>query len=290
MDHPRLCPHVTWKSNASTPINVNSSVSNLSALFIDFNDRIYLADQSTNNVSIYSALGVLLTQINSSQPTSLFVYGNLNILIGSNQSIDLFQPPKQSPSFSINVSEPCRDLFVDQNETVYCSLREQHRVIALSLAVSSAVEEYSVGSGTCGSTSIGLCFPTGLYVNNELNLYVVDTNNDRIQLFKSRSLEGITIVGTGASMSMNLSRPTALIPDGIGTLFILDRNNRRIVHYFWSGWRCVIGCSSDASESSSSALALPTHLAFDQRANLFVLDQGNQRIEKYQLEGNTCCE
>ena len=278
MTFPPLCPHVTWKSNASTLIHLTS---NLSAFAIDSGDRVYVADRETNQVLIDSTSGSFLNRINSSRPTSLFLYADQYILVGSDQSIDLIQLAEPRTSRSIDVSGPCQSLFVDRNETVYCSLPEQHRVITLSLTKPSSLQEYSVGTGTCGATSTHLCFPTGLCVGYNFDLFVADTDNDRIQVFRNRSSEGQTVVGGGGWINIDLLRPTAVILDGDGTLFILDSGHRRVVHSFWSDWRCVVGCSSNESESSISELSSPTHLAFDQQGNLFVLDQGNQRIQKY---------
>ena len=290
INHPKLCHHVTWKKIDSTLIDLSSSAPNLSVFAIDSDDRVYVADRETNQVLISSTSGSFLTQINSSRPTSLFVYGDQYILVGSDQSIDLIQLAEPRASRSIDVTGPCQSLFVDRNETVYCSLPEQHRVITLSLTNSSSPPQYSVGSGTCGSASTQLCSPTGLAVGYNFDLYVADTNNDRVQRFSDRSLKGETIVGAGGRMNTTLLRPTALIPDRDGTLFILDSGHRRVVHYFWSGWRCVIGCSATGNEPLSGELSSPTHLAFDQQGNLFVLDQGSRRVEKYQLEGNACCK
>jgi hypothetical protein len=288
MNLPQLCPYVTWKSNASTLIDL---ISNLSAFAIDSKDHIYLTDREANQVSIYSPSGILLSQINSSRPTSVFVHGNNHIFISSDQKINRIKLSGESSASSIDVSESCQSLFVDRDETVYCSLPKQHRVITLSFRNTSSLQQYSVGNGSCGSTSTKLCFPTGLFLGHEFDLYVADTNNDRIQRFRNRSSEGECILGKGGSTNVQLSRPTALILDEDGTVFVLDQNNRRIIHYSWWGcWRCVIGCSSNENEPSSSELSYPTHLAFDKQGNLFVLDQGNRRIQKYQLEGNTCCK
>ena len=183
----------------------------------------------------------------------------------------------------------CRALFVDRTGILYCSLTERHRVITFSLRRRVQLETYSFGQPFCGSTSEQFCCPTGIHVSNDLHLYVADTDNDRIQLFTNRTSQGTTILGGNERQMTNLSRPTAVIMDQEGTLFILDRDNRRILHYFWSNWKCLVGCQSQ-SEAVNSELSSPGHLAFDREGNLFVLDQGNQRIEKYQLERNTCCK
>ena len=72
----------------------------------------------------------------------------------------------------------------------------------------------------------------GVYVSYHFDLYVADTDNDRIQLFKNPHLEGTTILGGNSHVITSLSRPSAVIGDDGGHLFILDRDNHRILHYF----------------------------------------------------------
>lgn len=129
----------------------------------------------------------------------------------------------------------------------------------------------------------------GIYVSYNFDLDVGDTNNDRIQWFKNRSSEGTTIRGGSANVITSLSRPTAVIMEADGNLFILNRDNHQILHYFFNGWKCLIGCSGHTG-ASNSELSFPTQLAFDRQGNLFVLDRGNRRIVKYQLERNPCCK
>ena len=195
-------------------------------------------------------------------------------------------PPFNRPSKWMELVRLCS---LAQIELSFVPLTEQHRVIIFSFDQLVRIRNYSLGDGSCGSTSTQLCSPTGIHVTYYFDLYVADTNNDRIQLFRNLNSEGITILGGSSNVMTSLSRPTAIITDYDQTLIILDRGNQRIIQYFSNGWRCLIGCD-DQTGLPNNELFFPTPLAFDRQGNLFVLDRGNQRIVKYQLERNTCCK
>ena len=292
INQPELCSlNVHWNPNGSILIDLTSSIQNSSVFFIDSFNQLYIDGLGSNRVSISSTLtGLIHASIpwnHSRRPASLFVYFSREIFIAYPQSIDrLNQSTVQS---TIELNGTCSTLFVDRTRTLYCSLTEQHRVITFSLDRPPQIGDYSLGDGSCGSTTRQLCFPLGIHVTSLLDVYVADTNNDRIQLFKNRSVEGTTVLGGNSNVITSLSKPTAVIADYDGRLFIVDRDNHRIIHYFRSRWTCLIGCAG-RSGSASSELSFPTDLAFDYEGNLFVLDRGNRRIQKYQLERNTCCK
>ena len=70
------------------------------------------------------------------------------------------------------------------------------------------------GNGTAGATSVQLDNSQGIYVDTNLNLYVADCNNNRIQLFGVNSSNGTTVVGNGAAGTPILNNPYAILTDG----------------------------------------------------------------------------
>jgi tripartite motif-containing protein 71 len=121
-----------------------------------------------------------------------------------------------------------------------------------------------------------------------LDLYVADCNNNRIQVFQSGQLNGVTVAGNGASGAITLNCPTGVVLDTNGYLFIVDSNNHRIVGSGSYGFRCVVGCSGGGS--ASNQLFYPQSMAFDSYGNMFVSDRSNGRIQKFVFQNNTCGE
>ncbi|CAF4269728.1 unnamed protein product, partial [Adineta steineri] len=139
------------------------------------------------------------------------------------------------------------------------------------------------GTGTAGATSTTLNLPCDIFVDNNLNLYVADTANNRIQKFASGQINGTT-VPTG---TITLSKPTGVILDVDGYLFIVDQGNYRLIGSGPYGYRCIAACSGSYG-SSSTQLNGPYSIRFDSYGNIFISDLFNNRIQKFFLVTNGC--
>ncbi|CAF0738224.1 unnamed protein product [Adineta steineri] len=182
----------------------------------------------------------------------------------------------------MNVSSSCSDLFVDINNTLYCSI-PQHQVLKRSLNDSViASNRVAAGTGKGGSASNQLGGPRGIFVNVNLDLYVADFFNHRVQLFQSGESKGITVAGSESlNPTITLRLPTGIILDAEKYLFIVDQGKSRIVSSGLNGFRCLVGCYGKGSQSNQ--LNNPSSLSFDRYGNMFVTDQYNDRIQKFLL-------
>lgn len=104
-----------------------------------------------------------------------------------------------------------------------------HTVIRWTPGASSGV--FVAGTpGFSGSSSTTLSSPVGLKLDNYLNVYVADSNNNRIQMFCANNKTGITIAGTGTSGSgvTQLNQPYGLTFDSDMNLYVADYSNQRV--------------------------------------------------------------
>ncbi|CAF4387814.1 unnamed protein product, partial [Adineta steineri] len=143
----------------------------------------------------------------------------------------------------------------------------------------------AAGTGCAGSTSNTLHDPRGIFVDTDLNLYVADYTNNRVQKFLSQQVNGITIAGTGATGTISLNGPCGIVLDADGYVFIAEYLNNRIVGSGLNGFRCLVGCSTVAG-SASNQLYRPTSLSFDSYGNMFLADNYNNRIQKFYITSN----
>jgi hypothetical protein len=231
---------------------------------------------------------------NLSTPYALFVTITGDIYVDNghlNQQVDKWTLNTNSSVPAMYVDSECWGLFVDINDTLYCSLRYLNQVVTKSLNSDSNTTIIVAGRNQSGSSSTKLSNPEGIFVDINFDLYVADWGNNRIQLFKSGQLNATTVVGNKSSNpTITLNGPTGLVLDADGYLFIVDWGNNRIVGSGPNGFRCIAGCSGNGS--ASNQLRGPQTLSFDSDGNMFVTDCGNNRIQKFVLLTNSCgkCE
>lgn len=180
----------------------------------------------------------------------------------------------------------CYGLFIDINNNLYCSMQNTHKVISKSLNSSLNVWSIVAGTGSAGSASNMLYDPRGIFVDTNLNLYVSDCSNNRIQKLPFGQSNATTVVGSSAPGTISLYCPLGIIMDADGYLFITDDYNFRVVGCGPYGCRCIAACSG--AGSSSTAISYSGHLSFDTYGNLYVVDWGNNRVQKFLLANNSC--
>ncbi len=165
-----------------------------------------------------------------------------------------------------------------------------------------------VSSG-CTTTPTGLCDPSNVTFDSSGNLWISDSQNNRVLEYLSSNL----ITGDGAanvlgqpdftSSSSNqggapspttLYYPVGLAFDSSGNLWVVDGNNQRVLEYLSSnlitgdGAANVLGQPDFTSSSqnqggapSPTTLFYPAGLAFDSSGNLWISDSANSRILEY---------
>ena len=129
--------------------------------------------------------------------------------------------------------------------------------------------------------------PEGIFVTTDLDLYVADHGNNRVQLFRRGELNATTVLINGWNGTITLNGPTDVTLDADGYLFIVECGNGRILGSGPGGFRCVAGCSG-TSGSAPNQLSCPQTMAFDRDGNLFVTDGSNNRIQQFLLSNNSC--
>lgn len=222
-------------------------------------------------------------------PRSLFVTtdGTIYIDNGGKGTVEKWALDATKSTVVMNVESSCYGLFVDIVNNLYCLLGEENQVVKQSLNTGENMSKTIIaGNGVCGSDLDMLCEPSGIFVTIELDLYIADSRNDRIQLFQSGQLIGKTVVGDMKTLSIRLRYPKSIVIDADDYLFIVDSWNDRIIRSNSNGFYCVVGCSALAG-STSYQLYSPYTASFDNVGNILVADTYNQRVQKFMLMSNT---
>jgi hypothetical protein len=263
----------------------------LNSLFIDRNDTIYVT--TINNQSIYkwhndstNSTTVLTNHLHGPQTLFISTKGDMYINNGLNGRIDKWIAATDTAETIVYFSDYCFKLFIDRNDTLYCLMPRRHQVATKSLHDSSNITTVVAGTGVEGSAANMLHLPQGIFVDSNFDLYVADTGNNRILLFRPGELNGVTVAGSHDTII--LSDPSGVVLDANNHIYIVEREYNRIIASGPYGFRCVVGCT-EMSGSSSSRLFFPTHMAFDTYGNIFVCDTGHYRVQKFLLLSNIRC-
>jgi sugar lactone lactonase YvrE len=156
------------------------------------------------------------------------------------------------------------------------------------------------GSGSIGATdnmgtAASFNFPKSIAVDVYGNVYVADTNNNKIRkitaagvvtTFAGSSSFGSSD-GTGAAASFKL--PEGLTIDSNGNLYVADTGNNKIRKITAAGVVTTLaGAGSYGSTDGAGAAAsffAPTGVAIDVSGNVYVADFGSRKIRKITAGG-----
>lgn len=170
--------------------------------------------------------------------------------------------------------------------------------------VSAATGNISVvaGTGTYGNggdggqaTAANLSNPNGVALDKAGNLYIADTNNDRIRMIAAQTGVITTVAGPGKYNVLGDGGPATsafVVPEGIafdsaGNLYIADSANNRIrMIAAKTGIISTVAGGGMAHQLGDGGLATAAYLSYpydvrlDFAGNLYISDSINARIRK----------
>jgi len=293
-NQPIFCPNAIWNQHATTFSDDPAISYNLRDIFITTSDTVYIPDRKNRYMIIWpntSSISPRNISLKSSSITTVFVTED-NLIYFDYQSNSISEIRRLSTDLSTTISimrtvDNCYDIFIDIYNYIYCSLEDYHQIIRKSLNNSFDQVRIVAGTGITGSTSFMLNRPQGIFVDVNLDLYVADRSNNRVQLFPFDQSDGTTIAGNGSSLStIHLDNPVAVVLDANKYVFIVEHGSHRIIGSDSNGFRCLVGCYGQGS--SDNELDNPRAMSFDKYGNIFVVDTGNNRTQKFQLTTNSC--
>jgi hypothetical protein len=108
----------------------------------------------------------------------------------------------------------CFGVAVDVNSNVYVSDAQYNRVMMWPPGSVTGTLVAGIGDGTAGNSSRQLSYPLGIYVDQNLVLYIADFENYRIQKWLPGS-------STGTTIAAQLIYPFDVSVDTYGTVYVL---------------------------------------------------------------------
>src|SRR5881296_2950210 len=154
--------------------------------------------------------------------------------------------------------------------------------------------------GDGGPASMAMLnYPWGVTIDNNGNLFVADTSNQRIRKIGP---DGIitTVAGSGSrgfsgdggpAVLAQLAEPAGVAVDAAGNLFIADTNNERVRKVTPDGIITTVagngkyGYSGDGAAAPAAQLGSPYGVSVDGTNTLLIADSANSRIRKVVFPG-----
>jgi trimeric autotransporter adhesin len=188
---------------------------------------------------------------------------------------------------------------VDASGNIYIADTYNYRIRMVTKT--TGIITTAAGNGTYGysgdgglATSASLRFPNGVSVDASGNIYIADTNNNRIRMVTKTTGIITTVAGDDASgysgdgglaTSATLNYPHAVSVDASGNIYIADSGSDRIrLATKTTGIITTLagddasGYSGDGGLATSATLNYPQAVAIDASGNIYIADTYNHRI------------
>lgn len=140
------------------------------------------------------------------------------------------------------------------------------------------VSGVSAFDGGKGKENGRLDFPRGLAVDNAGNIFVADTNNDRLQKFAPTGMF-LSVIGKGGAGPGEFREPGGIAVDSAGYIYVADVSNHRVQKLkpdgtFLAQWK-----------GPEPGFQNPRDIAIGKDNSIYVVDQGHSRIVKIDSNG-----
>ena len=135
--------------------------------------------------------------------------------------------------------------------------------------------------GQYGSGPGDLNHPGDLVIDGDGNVYVADTSNHRVQVFRASGAAAHTIGSFGTGRD-ELNGPRSLAISAAGELHVLDGGNARVQVYTLGGKHLY---SYGTYGTRPGEFLLPTAIVSDSHGRSYVADPGNGRITVFASGG-----
>ncbi len=261
---------------------------------VDHEGTIYVSDTGNNRIEKFDAAGVFVTswgngsdedQLNMPMGIVVDSAGNVYVADMGNNRIQKYDSAggylgtiesSEESDFSLNMP---MGLAVDGSDNLYVTELMNHRVQKFSPAGSSLGTLGGAESGTDPGTGPGeFIAPGGVAVDSSGNIYVLDTQNSRVQKFSEFNIESFDLEwGSFGGANDQFRYPNGIAVDSAGNVYVSDSGNYRIQKFSSTGKSIEKWGSPGVADGQ---FLMPGGITLDSSNNIYVVDSGNNRVQK----------
>ena len=180
-------------------------------------------------------------------------------------------------------------IFVDTSGNLYIADSKNHRIQKWE---SGATQ----GATVAGGNGIGVAShdinvfnklnnPQGVFVTDDGNVYVADTDNNRIQKWTPGATSGIRVAGGGeGGVNHNLlARPNNVFVTPARDIYVADSENSRIQKWREGSVDIQNATGWNGTGSDLNQLNFSSGVFIDPLENMYIADYYNHRIQKWKV-------
>jgi sugar lactone lactonase YvrE len=262
----------------------------------DASNGLLVADMASNRVVYYASGSTSATR----------VYGQ----------VDLNSNAANAGGISATSLNAPQGVTVDATDNVYIADTANSRVLFYAVGSTVATRVYGQGGsfltgiqnniGAGGGPADLLALPNAVAVDSANNVYIADSNNNRVLFYTAGSTTATRVWGQGGSFSTttinkggvsadSLFFPGGVVVDASNNVYISDVGNSRVLFYpsgsttatrvYGQSGSFTTGTQNNGGTSAVS-LNAPTALLLDANNGLYVADTSNNRV-LYYASGST---
>ncbi len=202
---------------------------------------------------------------------------------------------------------PPHHMAIDSKGNIYITEMGSNRILQMDatmekLTVIAGVITAPGYAGDGGlATRASVMNSHSVAVDEDGNIYIADTLNNRIRKVEAATGNITTIAGNGTidfsgdggpATKASLSFPAGIAAGSDGTLYFADSGNRVVRKISPNGVILTVagragqsGFSGDGGPATRATLDFPVGVALDAKGALYIADTGSQRIRKVSPEG-----